>query len=61
MVSLPAMMIEMAERENYFRETCEGSAFRLSVDALELAVAALEEGLREYEMYPLLSTRDGVI
>ena len=55
------MMIEMAERENYFRETCEGSAFRLSVDALELAVAALEEGLREYEMYPLLTTVDGVI
>ncbi|NNJ84275.1 MAG: nucleotidyltransferase [Gammaproteobacteria bacterium] len=34
---------------------------RLSVDALELAVAALEEGLREYADHPVLTMRDGVI
>lgn len=34
---------------------------RLSVDALELAVAALEEGLREYALHPVLTMRDGVI
>ncbi|MBF0187899.1 MAG: nucleotidyltransferase substrate binding protein [Magnetococcales bacterium] len=34
---------------------------RLSVEALELAVAALEEGLREYEEHPVLTMRDGVI
>jgi nucleotidyltransferase substrate binding protein (TIGR01987 family) len=35
---------------------------RLSVEALQLAVAAVEQGLREHEQYPaLLSIRDGVI
>ena len=34
---------------------------RLSVEALELAVAALEEGLREYADHPVLTMRDGVI
>ncbi len=34
---------------------------RLSVEALELAVAALEEGLREYAEHPVLTMRDGVI
>ncbi|MGH8614586.1 MAG: HI0074 family nucleotidyltransferase substrate-binding subunit [Gammaproteobacteria bacterium] len=35
---------------------------RLSVEALELAVAAVEQGLQEHEQYPaLLSVRDGVI
>ncbi|HAT51268.1 MAG: nucleotidyltransferase substrate binding protein [Nitrospirae bacterium] len=51
----------MAERDNQSGVPREGSASRLSVEALELAVAALEEGLREYEMYPLLTMRDGVI
>lgn len=51
----------MAERENQSRTPREESASRLSVEALELAVAALEEGLREYKMYPLLTMRDGVI
>nr|VFK60502.1 MAG: nucleotidyltransferase substrate binding protein, HI0074 family [Candidatus Kentron sp. TUN]VFK62186.1 MAG: nucleotidyltransferase substrate binding protein, HI0074 family [Candidatus Kentron sp. TUN]VFK69824.1 MAG: nucleotidyltransferase substrate binding protein, HI0074 family [Candidatus Kentron sp. TUN] len=34
---------------------------RLSVEALELAVTALEEGLREYADYPVSTMRDGVI
>jgi len=35
---------------------------RLSVEALELAVAAVEQGLQEHEQYSaLLSVRDGVI
>ncbi|GAB0057796.1 hypothetical protein SIID45300_02128 [Candidatus Magnetaquicoccaceae bacterium FCR-1] len=34
---------------------------RLSVEALERAVTALEEGLREYAEHPVLTTRDGVI
>ena len=35
---------------------------RLSVEALELAVAAVEQGLQEHEQYPaLLTIRDGVI
>nr|VFJ44196.1 MAG: nucleotidyltransferase substrate binding protein, HI0074 family [Candidatus Kentron sp. FW]VFJ58214.1 MAG: nucleotidyltransferase substrate binding protein, HI0074 family [Candidatus Kentron sp. FW] len=34
---------------------------RLSVEALELSVAALEEGLREYADHPVLTMRDGVI
>lgn len=34
---------------------------RLSVEALERAVAALEEGFREYEAHPVLTMRDGVI
>ncbi|MBF0145832.1 MAG: nucleotidyltransferase substrate binding protein [Magnetococcales bacterium] len=34
---------------------------RLRVEALELAVAALEEGLREYGDHPVLTMRDGVI
>lgn len=34
----------------------------LRFDALELAIAALEQGLREHEQYPqLLTVRDGVI
>lgn len=34
----------------------------LSFEALELAIAALEQGLREHEQYPqLLTVRDGVI
>ncbi|HLP98668.1 MAG TPA: nucleotidyltransferase substrate binding protein [Sideroxyarcus sp.] len=35
---------------------------KLSFEALELAIAALEQGLREHEQYPqLLTVRDGVI
>ena len=35
---------------------------QLSFEALELAIAALEQGLREHEQYPqLLTVRDGVI
>jgi len=35
---------------------------QLSIKALELSVAALEQGLIEYEQYPqLLTVRDGVI
>ncbi|MEO5362940.1 MAG: nucleotidyltransferase substrate binding protein [Magnetococcus sp. DMHC-8] len=34
---------------------------RLSVEALELAVSTLEEGLREYAEHPVLTMRDGVI
>ncbi|MBF0177995.1 MAG: nucleotidyltransferase substrate binding protein [Magnetococcales bacterium] len=33
----------------------------LNVEVLASAIAALEEGLREYKMYPLLTMRDGVI
>ena len=34
----------------------------LSFEALELSIAALEQGLVEYEQYPqLLTVRDGVI
>lgn len=34
----------------------------LSFEALELAISALEQGLREHEQYPqLLTVRDGVI
>lgn len=34
----------------------------LNFEALELAIAALEQGLREHEQYPqLLTVRDGVI
>lgn len=35
---------------------------RLSFEALELAVAAVKQGLQEHEQYPaLLTIRDGVI
>ncbi|MBF0108507.1 MAG: nucleotidyltransferase substrate binding protein [Magnetococcales bacterium] len=34
---------------------------RLSVEALERAVTALEDGLREYAEHPVLTMRDGVI
>ena len=35
---------------------------QLSFEALELAIASLEQGLREHEQYPQLTTvRDGVI
>jgi len=38
------------------------SMSELSFEALELAIAAVEEGLREHEQYPhLLTVRDGVI
>lgn len=34
---------------------------KISLDALEQSVAAVEEGLKEYAQYPVLVARDGVI
>ncbi|MEO5344842.1 MAG: nucleotidyltransferase substrate binding protein [Magnetococcus sp. YQC-9] len=51
----------MTEQDNQSGTPDEKRASRLSVEALELAVTALEEGLREYALHPVLTMRDGVI